>query len=107
MLASVERQVYVTPKKRKLDTSVIYLSEWILFIYDDSDSVTSLAIIPTGESVALDSPMISGMLMQLSKARPVMNLQTEKDQKLFVLAVAMEATRATLLHSIRAGILPL
>lgn len=51
--------------------------------------------------------MISGILMQLSKARPVRNLHNEKDQKVRALAVAMEANNATALHSISAGMRPL
>lgn len=47
------------------------------------------------------------MLMQLSKAKPVKNLQTAKDQKVFVLAVAIEAKNPMLLQSIKAGIRPL
>lgn len=51
--------------------------------------------------------MISGILMQLSKARPVRNLHSEKDQKERALAVATEAKNATALHSTSAGIRPL
>lgn len=51
--------------------------------------------------------MISGMLMQLSNARPVRNLQRAKDQKVFALAVPIEARSPMPLQSIRAGIRPL
>lgn len=52
-------------------------------------------------------PIINGMLIQLSNARPVRNLQRANDQKLFALAVAIELRRAIVLQTISAGMRPL
>lgn len=54
-----------------------------------------------------NSPIINGILIQLSKAKPVKNLQMAKDQNWFELAVAIEAKSAILLEIIKAGIRPL
>lgn len=53
------------------------------------------------------STIINGMLIQLSNARPVRNLQRANDQKLFALAVAIELRRAIVLQTISAGMRPL
>lgn len=68
---------------------------------------SSIASLSGRLSFADRLPIISGMLMQLSKARPVKNLQTAKDQKVFALAVAIEARNPMPLQNINAGIRPL
>lgn len=51
--------------------------------------------------------MISGMLLQLSKAKPAKNRHVAKPQNVLTVPVANEATKATALTSTNAGIRPL
>ena len=54
-----------------------------------------------------DLPIISGILITLSKAKPVKNLHKAKLQNADVCAVAIDANNATPLQRTRAGIRPL